>query len=157
MIPDTFYILPRKGEHMKTYYLGVDVSKGYADFVFPDSEKNKVQPHFQLDDTFLGHNTLYQRICSFVKNHPGSQIHAAVESTVGYENNWLNSLTRWQAQLPLQVARLNPFGVSANSKADLSRNITDALSTRWHKYDGVIWSGLKGSYILAQGKAPGAA
>lgn len=130
MIPDTFYVLPQKGEHMKTYYLGIDVSKGYADFVFIDSKKNEVQPNFQLDDTFSGHNTLHQRICSFVKNHPDSQIHAAVESTGGYENNWLNSLSRWQAQLPIQVARLNPLGVSANSKANLSRNITDALSAK---------------------------
>jgi transposase len=120
----------KKGEHMKTYYLGIDVSKGYADFVFLDSEKTKVEPDFQLDDTFIGHHTLFDRICAFIKDHPGSQIHAAVESTGGYENNWLNNMTRWQAQLQIQVARLNPVGVSANSKADLSRNITDALSAK---------------------------
>ncbi len=115
---------------MKTYYLGIDVSKGYADFVFLDSDKNKVEPHFQLDDTFLGHNALYYCICAFVKNHPDSQIHVAAESTGGYENNWLNNLTRWQDQLPIKVARLNPLGVSANSKADLYRNITDSLSAK---------------------------
>ena len=130
MIPDSFYFLLRKGEYVKTCYLGIDVSKGYADFVFLDSEKTKVEFHFQLDDTFTGHHILYDRICAFIKDHPDSQIHAAVESTGGYENNWLTNLSRWQAQLPIQVARLNPLGVSANSKADLSRNITDALSAK---------------------------
>jgi transposase len=115
---------------MKTYYLGIDVSKGYADFVFLDSEKTKIEADFQLDDTFTGHTIFYHRICAFITDHPGSQIYAAVESTGGYENNWLNNMTRWQAQLPIQVARLNPLGVSANSKADLSRNITDALSAK---------------------------
>jgi hypothetical protein len=40
----------------------------------------------------------------------------------------------------------------------LSYNQTAAsrsLSTNWHKYDGVIWSGLKGRYISAQGNALG--
>ena len=115
---------------MTIYYLGIDVSKGYADFVFLDSEKNKVELDFQLDDTFTGHHTLFDRICDFIKKHPGSQIHAAAESTGGYENNWLNDLSRWQAQLPIKVARLNPLGVRANSKADLYRNITDSLSAK---------------------------
>ena len=37
---------------MPSYYLGIDVSKGYADFVILDSLKHPVEESFQLDDTF---------------------------------------------------------------------------------------------------------
>jgi len=29
---------------------------------------------------------------AYIEKHPGSEIYAAVESTGGYENNWLNTL-----------------------------------------------------------------
>jgi transposase len=53
-----------------------------------------------------------------------------MESTGGYENNWLHCLSKFQASLNLRTARLNPLGVSANSKADLTRNVTDKVSAR---------------------------
>ena len=37
---------------MPSYYLGVDVSKGYADFVILDAHKHPVEESFQRDDTF---------------------------------------------------------------------------------------------------------
>ena len=39
---------------MKKYYLGIDVSKGYADFIMLDANKKCVLENFQLDDTFEG-------------------------------------------------------------------------------------------------------
>ena len=36
---------------MNNYYLGVDVSKGYADFVMLDDKKQPIEENFQLDDT----------------------------------------------------------------------------------------------------------
>ena len=115
---------------MKTYYLGVDVSKGYADLVILDGNKQVVEENFQLDDTFDGHCRLYEILCSFFQNHPKCMLYAAVESTGGYENNWFNALVGFQATLNLKTARLNPLGVSANSKADLKRNITDKISAQ---------------------------
>ena len=38
------------------YYLGIDVSKGYADFVIINDKKKTVLDNFQLDDTFDGHS-----------------------------------------------------------------------------------------------------
>jgi len=40
---------------MESYFMGIDVSKGYADFVILDGKKNVVEPNFQLDDTFKSH------------------------------------------------------------------------------------------------------
>jgi transposase len=115
---------------MKTFYLGIDVSKGYADFVILDKNKQRVENNFQLDDTFTGHCLLYERLVKFFDTHPNCLLFAAVESTGGYENNWLNSLLKFQATLNIQSARLNPLGVNANSRADLKRNITDKISAQ---------------------------
>jgi transposase len=115
---------------MQDYFLGIDVSKGYADFVILDGKKQCVENHFQLDDTFSGHCKLYEKMRHCCETHPDCTIHSAVESTGGYENNWFESLSRFRKTLNLKIARLNPFGVTANSKASLKRIITDKISAR---------------------------
>jgi len=115
---------------MSEYFLGIDVSKGYADFVLLDNKKNIVEKNFQFDDTFDGHNRLYSFLFSFIARTPDSHITAGVESTGGYENNWVSLLLKLQEDLPISVARLNPFGVSYSAKADLKRIITDKISAQ---------------------------
>lgn len=115
---------------MESYYMGIDISKGYADFVILDAKKNVVEPNFQLDDTFKSHCRLYEILERFFDRHSGSRLFAAVESTGGYENNWLHSLGSFQGTLNIRSARLNPLGVRANSKASLRRVITDKISAR---------------------------
>lgn len=115
---------------MKPFYLGLDVSKGYADFMIVDSHKRPVIKGFQLDDTFDGHHCLYDFLEHFLAKHLDSTLFAAMESTGGYENNWYNSLLEFQGSLNIQTARLNPYGVMHNSKADLKKNITDKISAK---------------------------
>jgi len=112
------------------FYLGIDVSKGYADFTILNKNKKVVEDNFQLDDTFEGHNQLFKILTDFFAGNPEAHIYAAVESTGGYENNWFNCLSKFQAQFNISVARLNPFGVNYNSKATLERNITDKQSAK---------------------------
>lgn len=112
------------------FYLGIDVSKGYADFVILSKNKTVVEKNFQLDDTFEGHNQLYKILSGFITRYPGAELFAAAESTGGYENNWLSYLNKCQSKLNLSAARINPYGVSYNSKASLRRIITDKLSAR---------------------------
>jgi transposase len=115
---------------MTDFFLGIDVSKGYADFVILDNMKNIVENNFQLDDTFEGHNKLFNILSSFYSNNPSAHIFAAVESTGGYENNWLSSLQKFSKDFSLSVARLNPFGVHHSSKAELKRITTDKISAQ---------------------------
>jgi transposase len=115
---------------MESYFMGIDVSKGYADFVILDGKKNVVEPNFQLDDTFKSHCKLFDILKSFFEGHSDSVLFAAVESTGGYENNWLHTLSGFQEVFNIQSARLNPLGVKANSKASLRRVITDRISAR---------------------------
>jgi transposase len=113
---------------MSDFFFGIDASKGYSNFVMLDSLKRCVEDDFQLDDTFDGHQKLYSILSEFCVRNPKANIFAAVESTGGYENNWFDALVRFQTHLPIRTARLNPCGVYNNSKAELTRNITDKIS-----------------------------
>jgi transposase len=114
-----FYLFIEKGNFMEQYYLGGDVSKGYSDFVILNSQKQRVEENFQLDDTIAGHSLLYNRLLSFFEEHSGAELCAAVESTGGYENNWYNALRKFQSSLNIKTARLNPAGVCRNNEAGL--------------------------------------
>ncbi len=113
---------------MNGYYLGGDVSKGYCDFILLDESHRIVEKNFQLDDTVQGHEILVKKLVSFLKENPQSILYAGFESTGGYENNWLHSLSKLSSSCNVQVARLNSKGVSHHRKASLKRNITDPIS-----------------------------
>jgi len=115
---------------MDKYYLGVDASKGYSDFVILNSSKETVKPNFQLDDTFNGHSKLYNILENFSIDNPNCIIYTAIESTGGYENNWFHFFLNCSDCFNLKISRLNPYGVSKNSQADLKRNKTDKISAR---------------------------
>ena len=124
------FIFNRIGGIVNEYFLGIDASKGYSDFVMLDEKKQTVIDNFQLDDTFDGHSRLYELLRRFNQDYPQATIYAAVESTGGYENNWFQALLNFQGSLPIKTAHLNPLGVSHNSKADLKRNVTDKISAK---------------------------
>jgi len=72
---------------MTPFYFGIDVSKGYADFIIINSQKQQMLENFQLDDTFKGHQALFNILNDFLKEHTGSTLYIGMESTGGYENN----------------------------------------------------------------------
>jgi len=114
----------------KRIYLGIDVSKGYGDFLLLDSEKGKIMDSYQLDDTFEGHAKLYKLLSMEFKDNPKLEIFAGVESTGGYENNWYHSLRNFQADFNLKVARVNPNKVKHTREAELPKNVTDTISAK---------------------------
>ncbi len=111
-------------------FLGIDVSKGYADFALLDESKQPILKPFQLDDTSDGHARLGEVIQDLFKQSPAMNLFAAAESTGGYENNWLACLKKLQRCYSLKVARLNPKGVHHYFEAKLNRTITDPISAR---------------------------
>jgi len=115
---------------MSTYYLGCDVSKGYADFIILDREKKIIEPVFQLDDTFEGHNQFYRFLQVFFKQYSGSTLFSAVESTGGLENNWLSLFKKLSDIMNIKSTRINPVGPNALHKASLERNSNDAISAK---------------------------
>jgi hypothetical protein len=88
------------------WYLGIDVSKGYADFALYSEDLDPVEDVFQLDDTRQGHDQLVRWLEKLVKRNPGLKIDCAVESTGGYENNWYALLLRLGGRMPVRAVRL---------------------------------------------------
>lgn len=113
---------------MKTAYLGIDVSKGYADFVLIDQSLDVLSDPLQFDDTLQGHQRCEQWLSACIQTHKLTQIKAAVESTGGLENNWLAGFKKFLPGFDLKIIRLNPATVKFASKASLSTAITDAES-----------------------------
>jgi transposase len=114
---------------MKTTYLGIDVSKGYADFTMIDEQKNVLEENFQLDDTQEGHRKLLEILYSLREKHQIDQIKAALESTGGYENNWL-TLLKQVDDLNIKMAHLNPYGIKHDIQAKMQRTLTDSVSAK---------------------------
>lgn len=113
---------------MKTKaFLGIDVSKGYADFILLGSEAEVIESDFQLFDNRQGHARLKVLIRKW-KDNGIDQLFCGVESTGGYENNWYSLLKGLQSSGELLVSRLNPKAVKSVSDAVMRRSITDAVS-----------------------------
>lgn len=108
-------------------FLGIDVSKGYSDFVLIDSQGQIIEKGFRLNDDSQGRKKLVQLIDEW-KGKGLTEVFCGVESTGGYENNWHSLLKSLQSQGGLYVARLNPKAVKAVSDAVLRRTITDSVS-----------------------------
>lgn len=108
-------------------FLGIDVSKGYADFLLLDSSKEILEAGFQLPDNQQGHTQLKALITKWC-GEGLEELYCGVESTGGYENNWYRVLTAVKTTANVQVARLNAKAVKSVSEAALKRTITDGVS-----------------------------
>lgn len=108
-------------------FLGVDVSKGYSDFLLLDRDKKALEEGFQLQDNAAGRSQLKEILRSWF-DQGLEDLHCGVESTGGYENHWYSTLRSLSDHYPLKVARLNAKGVKSVSDAALKRTVTDAVS-----------------------------
>lgn len=111
----------------KDVFLGIDVSKGYADFIPLDLKGDPIEKCFQLTDNKEGRKQLSNLIKRWLKETKGC-IYCGVESTGGYENNWYYLLKGLQSQHKVFVSRLNPKVVKSTGDAKLRRTITDRVS-----------------------------
>jgi transposase len=108
-------------------FLGIDVSKGYADFLLLDQNKHILEDTFRLSDNQAGRLKLSQIIEQWFSLGL-EELFCGVESTGGYENNWFSHLQHLAKYQNLKITRLNPKGVKSVSEAALKRTITDAVS-----------------------------
>lgn len=115
---------------MSDYYLGIDVSKGYADFILLDDRKQVCEEVFQLDDTVEGHDQLFDILKVFFEQHKDACIYAGVESTGGLEDNWFHFILDLKSLMNIKIARINPMGPVAYLKASMRRNVNDAISAQ---------------------------
>lgn len=108
-------------------FLGIDVSKGYADFVLINSNEDTIEKGFQLTDNKQGRDQLTSLIEKWLKD-VAVNIYCGLESTGGYENNWYYHLKGLQSKRNVFVSRLNPKAVKSTGDAKLRRTITDRVS-----------------------------
>ena len=108
-------------------FLGIDVSKGYADFLLLDQYKKVLEEPFQLSDTKDGRSELKKLIIKWLDKGI-TTLSCGVESTGGYEDNWYRFIKSLSKEFDIRVARLNAKGVKAVGDAGLKRTITDGVS-----------------------------
>jgi transposase len=108
-------------------YVGIDASKGYSDFIVLQQNKEVAEQAFRLYDVSEGYNQLDKLLDSWVKKGY-DHIYCGVESTGGYENNWVNYLQQVSTKKPVSIVRLNPKGVKSLGEAALRRTVTDSIS-----------------------------
>lgn len=101
----------------RSAFLGIDVSKGYADFILLDPDKQTLEETFTLDDTRQGRHILTELIDTWFSGGI-THLYCGVESTGGYENNWFTVLCGVAASYgeqgqTLRVARVNPKAVKS--------------------------------------------
>jgi transposase len=109
-------------------FLGIDISKGYADLFITRANKQSLEPTFRLYDLPESHRQLGELIDKWLSLEKWDTLFCGVESTGGYENNWVNYLQDLSANRPIKVTRLNAQGVKSLSDAALKRTITDSVS-----------------------------
>lgn len=107
-------------------YMGVDVSKGYADFCVL-TEDGEVLHQRCLDDTRSGHDDLEELIEACCRRQAGV-VRVGVEATGGLEINWLSTLKQLEASLSLETYQLNPYVVRKFVDQRLHVNKTDQSS-----------------------------
>jgi len=112
----------------QTGYLGIDVSKGYSDFILLDGSKEILEKGYKLYDNRQGHTALLKRLKSAKDQYNLTEIICGLESTGGYENNWYNSLKASASAIGIKVLRLNPKGVKHQGQSKGTRTITDQVS-----------------------------
>ena len=108
-------------------YLGIDVSKGYADFIMLNADRKEIDAPFQLFDVVEGYDYLASYIRRVVEEYHPEQIYAAVESTGGLENHWIRVIYELGAMYPIKIARLNPFGSSSTLVGKLLHKVSTSL------------------------------
>lgn len=113
---------------MKRIFIGIDVSKGHADFTLIDEKQKRVLQSFKLFDNPEGHIALIHVIQEFKKNYPAVTIYCAMESTGRYEKHW-NDLLRKFDDLVDRVYIVSGYQVKYHHLSLNEKNKTDAISS----------------------------
>lgn len=103
-------------------YVGMDVSKGYAD-LHAINHARSVYATGRYDDTREGHERVLKVLVQWREQHPGAAMYVGVEASGGLERNWVRM---FHERMPgVTVARLNPLAVKRSLAVKMHRSVTD--------------------------------
>lgn len=108
--------------------VGIDVSKGYADFAPLDSDGRPAEKTFQLPDTSEGHKNLRAWLKKSHATKGYERIVLVAESTGGYEDNWMRSARHQDVAAFCAAFRINPKIIHHEYKVQQRNSITDGVS-----------------------------
>jgi transposase len=115
---------------MERFALGIDVSKGYADFHLKGQDGRSAPEWQRFDDTPAGQAAVQKLYQTFQDQHPGAHLLVGVEASGGLERNWLRLLRQLVSPPAGHVYRLNPLAVKRYVQRGLHGNINDPISAR---------------------------
>lgn len=116
---------------MRVLTLGVDVSKGYADFHGLDPDGRPLRScAARYDDTPSGHAAVRTLLENLLAHYPEAQLRVGVEGSGGLERNWLHLFQHCLPAAPPQVYQLNPLAVKRFRDRELHGSVTDARSAQ---------------------------
>lgn len=113
----------------KPIIVAADVSKGYADFIVVDSDRKTLVELFQLDDNKAGHSQLREQLVLLKQRYKPNRILLAVESTGGYEDNWLRMVKQPALTNFVEGYRLNAKITHHEYRVQKRNSISDGVST----------------------------
>lgn len=114
----------------KCLILGADVSKGYAEFTLIGTDKETIESVFRLDDDHRGHDALKAFLKKQRSAHRASRIVFAVESSGGYEDNWLRCARVPSVSSFVRAFRINPKVTRHEYLAQKRGSIDDGVSAQ---------------------------
>lgn len=114
----------------KPIIVAADVSKGYADFIIINTEKTTLVELFQLDDNRSGHTQLRNQLVQLKQTHNPPRILLVVESTGGYEDNWLRMAKEPALSSFIEGYRLNAKITHHEYRVQKRNSISDAVSAQ---------------------------
>ncbi len=107
------------------YFIGMDISKGYADLHAMDHHRHIIKTG-RFDDTRTGHAAVSSIVLDLLATDPQALVHVGVEASGGLERNWVRMFRSYEPRL--MTAVLNPLAVKRFLSVDLHRSVTDAIS-----------------------------
>lgn len=108
-----------------TYYIGMDISKGYADLHAMDADQGVLEKG-RYDDTRPGHDAVAAIVRGLLATNGQAQVRVGVEASGGLERNWIRMLRSLDQRVVAAV--INPLAVKRFLSVDLHRTVTDPIS-----------------------------
>lgn len=108
-------------------FIGIDVSKGYMDACLVDYRGKVLKRYDKLYD-FREHHDLLLEHFKTLLNQGYLNIYCGLESTGGYENNWVRTIMANNFNGKVSVIRINPKRIHHESRTNMTRTVSDPVA-----------------------------
>lgn len=115
---------------MHSFFWGIDVSKGYADFCCINQAGSQIGDVARFDDTPEGHGSVKALIEKLRTKFPDAHMVFGLENSGGLERNWAVFLKTFTTPFGGRVFTLNPLAIKRFLDRDLHRSVTDRISAQ---------------------------